>query len=303
MKKIWVVVISFCMAIAMVGAVFAGNPQKLELCVLCDDKAVSEDFAKEHGVSILIKLANGHRWLFDAGTTNVFMENAKTLGESLDNLEGIMISHGHDDHGGGLTFYPRLGGEPPVYGHPLIWVKQYQIKKGKPLRICGIPYLARKYADPHFKPLHNVTKMDEDMYFFTDVKQEPGSYCPTYGKFYNEDGVGPWEGTDDATVVINTPEGIVAIFGCGHAGYINILKAIKQKFPDKKILSVVGGLHLKSADEKVLAKAANFTDTVKAPKFTFYGGHCTGGNAIKYFQAKYGENVVRTYASGTVIKY
>ena len=71
-----------------------------------------------------------------------------------------MISHGHDDHGGGLAFYPRLGGEPPVYGHPLIWVKQYQIKKGKQLRICHIPYLARKNAGPHFKPLHDVTKLD-----------------------------------------------------------------------------------------------------------------------------------------------
>ncbi|MBN2429532.1 MAG: MBL fold metallo-hydrolase [Deltaproteobacteria bacterium] len=287
----------------MVGVVFAGNPQKLELSILCDDAAVSENFMKEHGVSILIKLPNGHRWLFDAGTTDVFMENAKIMGERLDNLEGIMISHGHDDHGGGLAFYPRLGGEPPVYGHPLIWVKQYQIKKGKQLRICHIPYLARKNAGPHFKPLHDVTKLDENMYFFTDVKQEPGSYCPTYGKFYNEDGVGPWEGTDDATVAVDTPEGVVAIFGCGHAGYINILKAIKQKFPDKKILSVVGGLHLKAADEKILEKAAKFTDSVKAKKFTFYGGHCTGKNAIEYFKAKYGEDVVRPYASGTVIKF
>jgi 7,8-dihydropterin-6-yl-methyl-4-(beta-D-ribofuranosyl)aminobenzene 5'-phosphate synthase len=95
----------------------------------------------------------------------------------------------------------------------------------------------------------------------------------------------------------------VAIFGCGHAGYTNILKAIQEKFPGKKILSVVGGLHLKSADEKVLAKAVAFTDSVKADKFTFYGGHCTGKNAITFFTKKYGKDVVRTYASGTVIKY
>lgn len=303
MKKFWVAIVSLGMVMVTVGSVFATAPQNLELYVLCDDKALSEDFVKEHGVSILIKLTNGHRWLFDTGTTNIFLKNAQTLGESLDNLEGIMISHGHDDHGGGLTFYPQLGGEPPVYGHPLIWVKQYQIKKGEPLRICGIPYLARKYAAPHFIPLHNITQLDENMYFFTDVKQKPGSYCPTHGKFYNEDGVGPWEGTDDATVAIDTPEGIVAIFGCGHAGYINILEAIKQKFPDKKILSVVGGLHLKSADNKVLENAKAYTDTVKAENFTFYGGHCTGKNAIEFFQAKYGNDVVRTYASGTVIKY
>ena len=276
---------------------------KIELCVLCDDGAVSEKFAKEHGLSILIKLPNGHRWLFDAGTTDVFMENARIMGESLDNLEGVMVSHGHDDHGGGLTFYPRLDGEPPVYGHPLIWVKQYQVKKGDPLRICGIPYLARRYASPHFKPLHNVTQLDDDMYFFTDVRQEPGSYCPTHGKFYNEDGVGPWEGTDDATLAIDTPEGIVAIFGCSHAGYINILKAIGEKFPDKKILSLVGGLHLESADETVLEKIMAYTDRVKTDNFTIYGGHCTGKGPLEVFRTRYGKDVVRPYGSGTVITY
>jgi len=276
---------------------------KLELCVLCDDEAVSDEFVKEHGVSILIKLPNGHRWLFDTGTTNIFLENAKILREPLDNLEGVMISHGHDDHGGGLTFYSQLGGNPPIYGHPLIWVKQYQIKKGEPLRICGIPYLARRNASPHFKPIHNVTQLDENMYFFTDVTQEPGSYCPTHGKFYNEDGVGPWEGTDDATVAIDMPEGIVAIFGCSHAGYINILKAILEKFPNKKIFSLVGGLHLESANDRNLKEIMDYTDGVKTDNFTFYGGHCTGKSAIDTFREKYGEEVVRPYASGTVITY
>lgn len=90
------------------------------------------------------------RWLIDTGATDIFMENARRMGISLDNLTGIAITHGHDDHTGGLTFYSRLKGNPPVYGHPYIWHKSYQIRPGMPVRITGMPYLARKEAAPFF---------------------------------------------------------------------------------------------------------------------------------------------------------
>lgn len=294
-----------CLLLGLITATgaAAGPSASLRLSVLCDDKAASDAFATEHGVSIFIELANGHHWLLDTGTTDIYLENAQRMGISLDNLTGIAISHGHDDHTGGLTFYPRLKGEPPVYGHPYIWHKQYGIKKGAPVRICGMPYLARKYAHAAFKPLNNVTQLDEGLYFFTDIPREPGSYQPIQGKFFNEDGTGPCPIIDDATLVAKTPKGLVVLFGCAHAGYINILKAIQREFPNEKVLSVVGGLHLKSASPEVLDKAIAFTDTVKAEGFTFYGGHCTGDNAIAHFQKRYGKKGVKPLGAGRVITY
>nr|WP_319492498.1 MBL fold metallo-hydrolase [uncultured Desulfobacter sp.] len=302
-RKIWFLLASCLLTMVIASNGFANDTGKVRLSVLCDDTAASDTFVTEHGVSIFVELANGHHWLVDTGTTDIFMQNAKRMDISLDNLTGIAISHGHDDHTGGLTFYPRLKGKPPVFGHPYIWHKQYGIKKDKPVRICGMPYLARQYANPVFQPRNYVSQLDEDMYFFTDIPREPGSYVPTQGKFQNEDGTGPCPIIDDATIAIRTPQGIVAIFGCGHAGYINILKAIHKKFPNDKLLAVVGGLHLKSADDEVLAKAVAYTDTIKANDFTFYGGHCTGSNAIKYFTEAYGDKVVRPLGSGRVIKF
>ncbi|MGB9105411.1 MAG: MBL fold metallo-hydrolase [Terriglobales bacterium] len=289
------------MALCSTG--FADNAPKLKLSVLTDDTASSDRYLAEHGVSIFIELPNGHHWLMDTGTTDVFLLNAERMGISLDGLTGIAISHGHDDHTGGLAFYPRLKGAPPVYGHPYIWAKQYEITKGEPLRICGMPYLARRYAAPAFKPLHNTVKLDENLYFFTDVPREPGSYSPTGGKFFNEDGTGPTPIMEDAALVVRTPRGLVVIFGCGHAGYVNTLKAIRKEFPNEKLLSVLGGLHLKGAPENVLAEAVAYTDSFKAEGFTFYGGHCTGGDAIKYFTAKFGDKVIKPMGSGRVIEY
>jgi 7,8-dihydropterin-6-yl-methyl-4-(beta-D-ribofuranosyl)aminobenzene 5'-phosphate synthase len=303
MKTVFAILMSCFLAMVMVSTVLAGNASKLKLAVLVDDTTASDKYLAEHGVSILVELPNGHRWLFDTGTTDIFLLNAERMGLSLDNLTGIAISHGHEDHTGGLTFYPRLKGKPPVYGHPYIWHKQYEVKKGEPVRILGMPYLARRYANPAFKPVNNVAKLDEDLYFFTDIPREPGSYAPIQDKFFNEDGTGPCPIIDDATLVVKTPRGLVAIFGCAHAGYINILKAIQKEFPNEKLLSVVGGLHLQSANEKVLAEAVAYTDTVKTEDFTFYGGHCTGSNAIKYFKEKYGDKMVVPLGSGRVIEF
>ncbi len=275
----------------------------LTLAVLCDDAAASDGFLAEHGVSILVTLDNGRRWLLDAGTTDVFLLNAERMGLSLDGLAGIAISHGHDDHTGGLAFHPRLKGTPPVYGHPYAWHKQYEVKNGEPVRVCGMPYLARRYTDPVFKPLNNMAKLDEDLYFLTDIPREPGSYAPIGGKFFNEDGTGPCPILDDATLVARTPRGLVVLFGCAHAGYVNILKAVRKGFPGDKLLSVVGGLHLNGASGKALAEAVAYTGSFKSKEFSFRGGHCTGDKAIAYFRETFGDEAVGPLGAGRTIAY
>ncbi len=304
MMKLLTLLAACSLALALTGGtVCATDTWNLKLSVLCDDKASSEKFIPEHGVSVLLDLPNGHHWLFDTGATDAYLLNAERMGISLDNLTGIAVSHGHYDHTGGLMFYPRLKGNPPIYGHPYIWHKQYEVKKGAPTKVVGMPDMARRLAYPSFKPVNNVTKLDDNMYFFTDIPREPGSFSPTYDKFFNEDGTGWCPIIDDATMVLKTPKGLVAIFGCGHAGYVNILKAIEKEFPGEKFAAVIGGLHLKEADEKVLAEALAYTDKIKGDDFLFACSHCTGENTIEYFKKKYGEQVVKPLGAGSTLEF
>jgi hypothetical protein len=37
--------------------------------------------------------------------------------------------------------------------------------------------------------------------------------------------------SEDQSLVLNTPEGLVAITGCGHAGIVNILTFAREQFP------------------------------------------------------------------------
>ena len=88
----------------------------------------------------------GKRWLFDTGQTDVFMKNAALLGERLMGLNGIILSHGHFDHCGGLKFlaeeYRKAGIDmPPVYVRETAFLGKTAINSDRrTYRIIGIPW-------------------------------------------------------------------------------------------------------------------------------------------------------------------
>jgi mRNA degradation ribonuclease J1/J2 len=67
---------------------------------LVENTALSKNFGSEHGLSLYIE-ANSHKILFDVGASELFLENAKKLNVDISEVDYLIISHGHYDHGGG----------------------------------------------------------------------------------------------------------------------------------------------------------------------------------------------------------
>ena len=79
---------------------------------------------------------------------------------------------------------------------------------------------------------------------------------------------------EDQSLVLNTPEGLVVITGCGHAGIINILSFTRGEFPAEPVHAVLGGLHLFPASDEQLNWTA---DKLKEFKMAnLLAAHCTG---------------------------
>ena len=57
----------------------------------------------EHGLSYLIDY-DGKRILFDTGQSDMFLKNAETIKVNLANINTVILSHGHFDHGNGLGY-------------------------------------------------------------------------------------------------------------------------------------------------------------------------------------------------------
>ncbi|MCX6808792.1 MAG: MBL fold metallo-hydrolase, partial [Candidatus Berkelbacteria bacterium] len=68
----------------------------------------------ENGLSYFIEKGD-HKILFDTGSNDALVKNAKTLGIDLALVESVIISHGHYDHGGGLPAFFRVNKSAKVY--------------------------------------------------------------------------------------------------------------------------------------------------------------------------------------------
>ena len=93
----------------------------MKLTVLCDNMAGGK-FQAEHGISYLIEYEN-ESVLFDTGHSDVYLKNAAALGINLqEQVNAIVLSHGHWDHGNGLQYiYNKT-----LITHPSAFIKRYR---------------------------------------------------------------------------------------------------------------------------------------------------------------------------------
>jgi 7,8-dihydropterin-6-yl-methyl-4-(beta-D-ribofuranosyl)aminobenzene 5'-phosphate synthase len=83
---------------------------------------------------------------------------------------------------------------------------------------------------------------------------------------------------EDASLFIDTPEGLVVITGCGHAGVVNTVEYARRAVRQAPAYAVIGGLHLFRASDKELEWTA-----IKLKQFGLVhllGAHCTGIEAV-----------------------
>ena len=109
----------------------------MKITILNENTVYRQGLFAEHGLSVLIE-ENDRRFLMDTGQSDVFLKNAETLGVDLTKLDGIILSHGHYDHCGGMEYLDGSGGMPPVYIQKSAFEKKYSgMEEDK--RFIGIP--------------------------------------------------------------------------------------------------------------------------------------------------------------------
>lgn len=91
----------------------------MKLTVLMDNHTEIDVYhLGEPAVSYWLE-ADGKRFLFDTGYSDAFLKNAKAMGIDLTTADAILLSHGHNDHTGGLPDllalpFPKSHGSLPT---------------------------------------------------------------------------------------------------------------------------------------------------------------------------------------------
>ncbi len=237
----------------------------------------------EWGFSALIE-ADGHRVLLDTGAhPDTVLQNARDLKIDLSDVREVILTHNHWDHVSGLMslrkemmkmnpsalsvvhvahgiFYSRP--EPGGEDNRMITIKkEYEATGGK--------FIEHEGADEIFPGAWLTGPVP---------RKYPERNWSSTGKVQTPAGLVEDNIPEDQSLVLNTPEGLVVITGCGHAGIINILTFARQEFPNESVDAVIGGLHLFSATDEQLNWTA---DKMKGFKVAnLMGAHCTGIEAV-----------------------
>lgn len=236
----------------------------------------------EWGFAAVVNV-DGQRLLVDTGARpETVLRNAAELKVELANVADVLLTHHHLDHTAGLLTLRR------------------QLTKSNPAALSRV-HVARGMFDSR-RDRPGGPEANPMIGFRAEFEATGGRFIEHAGPAQVLPGAwitGPvprvhpernWSGSrqirgpdgrwqedtlpEDQSLVLDTPQGLVLISGCGHAGIINTLEHARRFLRPAPLLAAVGGFHLFAAPDAHLEWTA-----ARLRQFglrLFLGAHCTG---------------------------
>ena len=261
-----------------------------------------------HGLSLLITAYVGgakHTVLFDTGPeTATFLRNANILGVDFSEVEAVVLSHGHWDHGAGLIaaveaiFKARAGERVDCFMHPGMFAERaQQLPNGGLLKLESVPA-----TDALAAVGANVVCTREPRFI------AGGAFCvsgeiPRVTPYEaglpghvrrSADGQS-WEPDplimDERFLAVHVKDkGLFVFTACSHAGVVNVLTHARSMFQPVPLYGVMGGFHLSGVTEKIIPET--IADLKQIGLKFLAPGHCTGWRAMSAMTKVFGDELV-----------
>lgn len=224
----------------------------LRITTLSENTAGRIGMLAEWGLSILVE-TDDLKVLLDTCAGISVPHNAAILGIDLAGIDKMVLSHGHQDHTGGLRDVLRnMGKEIEVIAHPDIWAAKYRRARGQDI-YRGIPFSSEELEglgasfilskEPVWISDDILTSGEIPM--MTEYEEiDPNLYVKEGQELVHDPLL------DDRVLIIKTELGLVVILGCAHRGMINTLLHAREVTGMELIHTVVGGTHLITASEE-----------------------------------------------------
>ena len=263
----------------------------MRITTVVENNTISREYKKKHGLCLYIK-TKSHKILFDLGPDNTFIKNAEKLNIDIKDIDILVISHGHKDHGGGLEAFLNYNNKAKIYMSKYAFEEYYAsvFKFGKAyvglnknlklnkriiftddfLNIGDEMMLISNVKGNVLSPKGNKSLLvkENEKYILDDFKHEQHLVLKEDGKN-------------------------ILISGCSHTGILNIIESVENVLEDN-IHIVVGGLHLfnpinkKTEDISLINQLGKELSKMDLTIFTC---HCTGKKAFKELEKIIGDRI------------
>lgn len=265
----------------------------IKIISLVENTTTSPELKCKHGLCIYIETSN-HKILFDLGSNSLFLENAQKLNVNIKEIDTVVISHGHADHGGALAKFMEVNKTANIYITKSAFDGHYT-------KVAGIPFNVG--IDKALKDRRQIILtsdnyiIDDELMLFSNVTGRKLFSKANYKLFAKENGKIVFDKFGhEQYLVIKDDDKQIMITGCSHNGIVNIIEKYTEIHNGNlnELAYVFGGFHLfnpinkKYESDKLIYQIAEYLSGLN---IKFYTCHCTGQKAYKMLKNSMGEQL------------
>jgi len=240
----------------------------MKIITLIENLVYGQGLVAEHGLSVYIETDN-RKMLFDTGQSGLFIQNARTLGINIEAIDGLILSHGHYDHTGGLYPFLEANKKAKVYAKRELFDPKYRSNK----TFIGTPKNEALLKD-RLVYVDEVTELDEGVFIMPNIpiKHSIDTHFDGLLKL-KENEIVPDEFDDELFIAIVEKEQVNIVSACSHRGITNICEAAIDHF-SLRVGLILGGFHMKNCTTEQYIHLTHYLRTLQ-PK-SLGACHCTG---------------------------